>query len=118
AKSGKPSHWPRASGGGEMAHDIQRLRERLDADHPQPAVGGLPRCGDVVYRDNERVDAGLDGSERLLLGASDRADVAEQIELTGRGDAVAVEQRPAAHAVVDLERERQAGRRSADAVDR
>src|SRR4029079_11004093 len=40
-----------------------------------------------------------------------------RVELAGGGDAMAVEQGAAAQAVVDLERERQAGRRSADAVD-
>ena len=88
-----------------------------------PMTRSLPsaaftRRRDVVYRDNERVGAGLDGSERLLLGAADGAHVAEQVELSGGRDPVAVEQRPAAQAVVDLEREGQAGRRPADAVDR
>src|SRR6476646_8225877 len=115
---GKTSRGFRTSGRRKVTDDVERLREGLDADDPELAVGSGARRRDVVYRDNERVGAGLDRSERLLLGAADGADVAEQVELACNRDPVAVEKVAAAQAVVDVERERQAGGGAADPVDR
>ena len=92
----------------------QRLLKTLHRDDPQ-AVRVLAGFARVVHRHEESIHTRLPRADRLLLDPADRADLAVEEDLAGRGDLEAAVD-VASELLHHVEREREPGGGAADAV--